>query len=272
MQIITNKPCPLPFLLSLLQPIDFPHKLGICERLFGKAIAPLGICWVKTGSGLVWKLDLANPTHRWIVYGKYEGAAFLNWAKKNLPPDGIVIDSGASIGQMLMYLAQYIPQGKVLAFEPGREASEWLQECLRLNPLPVELIRAGLGNNSSQLRLCPIGDDHQHGAQSQISETEGELVEIVKLEDELQSRGISTVDLWTLDVEGYEVPALQGVEELLRQKRIKALYVEISGENSQKVRDYLSQFGYQCYLFEPSGKIYKPAKFPVHTNGLFLPK
>ena len=98
MQIITNKPCSLPFSLSLLQPIDFPHKLGICERLFGKAIAPLGICLVKTGAGLVWKLDLANPTHRWIVYGKYEGASFLNWAKNYLPANGVVIDSGASIG------------------------------------------------------------------------------------------------------------------------------------------------------------------------------
>jgi hypothetical protein len=123
----------IPLLLTLLQPIDFPHKLGICERLFGKAIAPLGICFVKTGSGLVWKLDLANPTHRWIVYGKYEGASFINWAKHNLSPNGVVIDSGASIGQMLMYLAQYTPQGKVLAFEPGKEAADWLQECLLSN-------------------------------------------------------------------------------------------------------------------------------------------
>lgn len=90
---------PLP--LTWLQFIDFPYKLGICERIFGKAIAPYGICWIKTGSRLVWKLDLANPTHRWIVYGKYEGSAFLNWAKNYLPTNGIVIDSGASIGQML---------------------------------------------------------------------------------------------------------------------------------------------------------------------------
>jgi hypothetical protein len=40
------------------------------------------------------------------VYGKYEGAPFLNWAKKFLAPNAIIIDSGANIGQMLMYLAQ----------------------------------------------------------------------------------------------------------------------------------------------------------------------
>ena len=266
-----NNLCSLPLPLSLLQPIDFPHKLGICERLFGTAIASHNICWTNTGAGIPWKLDLANPTHRWIVYGKYEGAHFLNWAKAFLPANGIVIDSGASVGQMLMYLAQYIPEGKVLAFEPGKEAADWLQECLEFNEhLPVELIRAGLGNTPAQLRLCPMGDEHQHGAQSQISETEGESIEIVKLADALQSREISSVDIWTLDVEGYEVPALQGAEDLLKQKQIKALYVEISGENSKRVRDYLSQFGYKCYLFGSNGKLYQPTEFPSHTNGLFL--
>lgn len=269
----TSEISSLPLLLSWLQPVDFPHKLGICERIFGGGIAARGICWIKTGSGLVWKLDLNNPTHRWIVYGKYEGAAFINWAKNYLPNDGVVIDSGASIGQMLMYLAQYVSQGKVLAFEPGQEALDWLQECLKKNSkLPVELIRAGLGQEPAQLRLRPMGDAHQHGAQSQISETDGESIQIVKLANELNVRNIETVNLWTLDVEGYEIPALQGVEDWLKQKRIKALYVEISGENSQKVRDYLSQFGYQCYLFNPDGTTYRPTKFPIHTNGLFLPQ
>ena len=147
-----------------------------------------------------------------------------------------------------------------------------MQECLEFNQyLPVELIRAGLGNAPAQLRLCSMGDEHQHGAQSQISETEGELIEIVMLANELKSRGISSVDLWTLDVEGYEVPALQGAEDLLKRKQIKALYVEISGDNSKRVREYLGQFGYKCYLFKPNGKLYSPMEFPSHTNGLFLP-
>jgi len=50
-------------LIPFLQSIDFPHKLGICEKLFGKAIASSGICWVKTCTGLAWKLDLNDPTH-----------------------------------------------------------------------------------------------------------------------------------------------------------------------------------------------------------------
>ncbi|MEP0885046.1 FkbM family methyltransferase [Trichocoleus sp. ST-U3] len=265
--------CSLPLPLAWLQPFDFPHKLGVCERLFGRAITSQGICWVKTGSGIPWKLDLTNPTHRWIVYGKYGGAGFLNWAQKFLPPNGIVVDSGANIGQMLMYLAQWIPQGKLLAFEPGTEAADWLEECLTTHTaLPVELLRFGLGASPAQLRLHHIGANYGHGAWNQISETEGEAIQIVRLADELAARFLDRVDLWKLDVEGYEIPTLQGAEVLLKEKRIRAIYAELSGDNGQRVRDYLSAFGYRCHLFDRNGKLYTPSQLSNHTNGLFLPE
>jgi len=263
----------LPLPLHWFQPFDFPHKLGICERLFGNAIARKGICWVKTGAGIPWKLDLANPTHRWIVYGKYEGAPFLNWTRKFLPADGIVVDSGANIGQMLQYLAQWVPQGKILAFEPGREAADWLKECLTTQAiLPVEILRFGLGASPAQLRLHNIGANYGHGAWNQTSETEGETIQIVRLADELAARSLEEVDLWKLDVEGYEIPALQGAEELLKEKRIRAIYAELAGDNGQRVQDYLATFGYCCHLFDRNGKLYTPSEFPNHTNGLFLPR
>ena len=267
----------LPFPLVWLQPFDFPHKLGICDRLFGGALAHHKICWVQTAAGIPWKLDLTNPVHRWIVYGKYEGAPFLNWARQFLPPDGIVVDSGANIGQILIYLAHYVPQGKILAFEPGQEQADWLEECLAVNTtLPVELIRRGLGASATQLCLSSSGPNHIHGYWSKVSETEGEPIEIVRLADELAARSIETVDLWKLDVEGYEVPAMQGVEELLKKQRIRAIYAEIGYQNSQRVLNYLEEFGYRCYLFDDNGKLFEPLQisnfqFPNWTNGLFLP-
>lgn len=264
--------CSLPLPLTWLQPFDFPHKLGICERLFGGAIAPQGICWVQTGAGIPWKLDLANPTHRWIVYGKYEGAPFLEWAQKFLPPDGIVVDSGANIGQMLLYLAQWVPQGKILAFEPGAEAADWLEECLATHAtLPVEILRFGLGASPAQLRLHNIGANYGHGAWNQVSETEGETIQVVRLADELAARSLETVDLWKLDVEGYEIQALQGAEMLLIKQRIRAVYAELSGENGERVRDYLAGFGYKCHFCDRNGELYIPSQLPNHTNGLFLP-
>ena len=263
---------PLP--LALIQPFDFPRKLGICERLFAHMLAERGICWVQTGAGIPWKLDLSNRTHRWIVYGKYENTFFLNWARKNLPDNGVIVDSGANIGQMLVYLAQYIPQGKVLAFEPGLEQANWLEECLAIhNQLPVEVIRYGLGADATQKYLQNLGDASIHGAWSEVSETEGEPIKIVRLAEELAERGIQKVDLWKLDVQYYEIPALEGAKELLELQQVKALWVELWDNNSLKIREYLAKFGYQCYLFDSRGKLYSPSpsSFPKRIDGLFLP-
>lgn len=262
----------LPMLLTLLQPVEFPSKLGICDRLFGSAIARHGVGWVKTGAGIPWKLDLNNPTHRWIVYGKYEGNVFLDWAKGFLPADAVIVDSGANIGQMLIYLAQWVPRGRVLAFEPGREQAEWLRECLRVHKrLPVELIQCGLGDTAFEARLQNNSPESVHGAQSEVSLIDGRPIRIVRLADELKSRAITKVDLWKLDVEGYEIPALRGAEEFLKERRIKAIYAELAGDNGERIREYLSGFGYVCHLFDRRETLQAAIELPAHTNGLFLP-
>lgn len=262
----------LPRPVRWLQGVDFPHKLGICERLFGRSLSPRGVCWAQTAAGIPWKVDLTNPTHRWIVYGKYEGSPFLDWAREFLPPDGVVVDSGANIGQMLLYLAQWVPRGRVLAFEPGREQAAWLAECLRVHDgLPVELIKRGLGASPGRVFLKNLGSENIHGAWSQVSEDEGEPIEIARLADELKARSIEKVDLWKLDVEGYEVPALRGAEELLAGRRIRALYVEMVGANGIAIRDYLAELGYRGHLFDQRGRLTPLDRPPQHTNGLFLP-
>ncbi|MCD8487459.1 MAG: FkbM family methyltransferase [Desertifilum sp.] len=267
---------PLPFPLKFLQPLDFPRKLGICDRLFGHQLAENGICWVQTSTGIPWKLDLTNPIHRWIVYGKYEGAAFLKWLRHFVPSDGIVIDSGANIGQMLLYIAQWLPQGQVFAYEPGTAQADWLAECLAANPhLPVKLIRKGLGATQTQLKLATPGPQSAHGLWSHISETEGEPIEIVRLSDELGNFSVSQVDVWKVDLEGYEIPAFQGAKELLENQKIRALYVEMGSKNYQETVDFLKQLNYTCYLFDARGQLFNLEQsphysFPIWTNGLFL--
>lgn len=261
----------LPRVVTALQNVEFPHKLGILDRIFGAALSRLGICWVDTAAGIPWKLDFTNSTHRWIAYGKYEGPGFLRWAAGFLPEDGMVVDSGANIGQMLIYLARMVPKGRVLAFEPGAAQGDWLAECLAHNAgLPVELIRVGLGDRRRTAFLNDGGYALTHGGQSQISETDGTPVQIAPLAEELQRRSIGRVDLWKLDVEGHEVPALEGARPLLEANAIRAIYVEMHGENGRIIRDYLAPFGYRCHTLTTSGAVRVLGVLPGHGNGLFL--
>jgi FkbM family methyltransferase len=268
-----NKPTRGPMGLRLVQPLEFPHKLGVCERILGSQLSRLGIAWVETAAGIPWKLDLRNATHRWIVYGKYEGAPFLDWARAYLPPDGVVVDSGANIGQMLLYLAQWVPRGCVLAIEPGKHQADWLTECLAANPqLPVELIRLGLGAQRDSAFLNNPGNDDRHGSWNRVSTTSGEKIDMVPLVELLDERGMNHVDLWKLDVEGYEVAALQGAEDFLRDHRIRAIYSELDGDKGRAVVQHLAARGYELHTFSRRGEAKRVrAVSSEHTYGLFLP-
>ena len=262
----------LPWLLKSIQGLEFPHKLGVCDRLFGRALATHGVCWVPTAASIPWKLDLVNSTHRWIVYGKYEGPGFLQWARTFLPPSGVVIDSGANIGQMALYLAQWVPQGIVLAFEPGEEQADWLDECLQLNSfLSVEVVRLALGANTSELYLTKAGLSTNHGTQNYVSASGGTPVHVIRLSDEMKRRGISKVDLWKLDVEGYEFEALLGAESLLRDRAIRALYIEIQDLHQAEILAYLRSFGYRSYSISWRGIPLPADRFADFDMGLFLP-
>jgi FkbM family methyltransferase len=267
------KPIELSRTLRIIQSFEFPHKLGICDRIFGRSLSKRGICWVKSSTGIIWKLDLTSSSDRWIVYGKYEGAAFLDWAKSFLPKNGIVVDSGANIGQMLLYLAQYVPEGKVLAFEPGPAPGAWLQECLELNQdLPVELIKAGLGLKHGAAKLMEQGAVSIHGGQNCISESTGIPIVLTSLSHEIAVREIDRVDLWKLDVEGYEIEALKGALPLLESKRIRALYVEMFEANGLRILEFLTNVGYACYSVEGKNRLRPMTKPPAFVNGLFLPR
>jgi len=261
----------LPMALIALRRLEFPRKLGVFERVFGRRLGELGICWVETSTGRVWKLDLANPTHRWIVFGKYEGGGFIDWATCNLRPDATVIDSGANIGQMLLYLAPCLAQGRLFAFEPGNEAADWLQECLAMHPdLPVHLRREGLGERDATLFLAQLGPPGSHGSWNRISATDGTPVHVVTLDEAADREGIRKIDLWKLDVEGHEVAALSGARTLLRSRRIAAIYVELAFGNGSQIVEKLHEFGYHGFHFDRRGRLMPLTAIPEHANGLFL--
>ena len=269
--------------IGAAQRLEFPKKLGICERLFGAALARRGVAWMPVRTGLRWKLDLRNPTHRWIVYGYYD-PAFLKWAERRLTPASVVVDSGANIGQTVLYLAARARQGLVLAVEPGAHAAAWLAECLEANRGklgPVEIVRAALGAAKGEVFLEDTwGGERFHGGSSSISAERGERVPMIRLSDLLDEKKIASVDLWKLDVEGYELEALEGARKHLEAKRIRALYVELFRqdkpeyfEHGLKIRRFLDSLGYDCYVFKGSrpGPVREAAPSRA-SDGLFLPR
>jgi FkbM family methyltransferase len=247
-------PEPLPFALRMLRRLPLPRKLGALERLFGRRLAARGVAWVQTADGPVWKLDLRSSDQRWIVYGDYCGPVFINWARRWLRSGGVVIDSGANVGQTLLYFASR-PATKVYAFEPNPQCQAWLHECLAAQTgWDVTVVPQGLSDARSTMQLRVPGFTGQQGAQGTMRPdwygtvaADTFSVKVDRLDDFLRARKIDRVRLWKLDVEGWEMQALRGAENALRAQAIDAIYVELHPSNAVAASAFLAGKGYSVY-------------------------
>lgn len=258
----------LPIGLSLFRQLPIPRKLGVLDYFFAQDLQKLGVNWVTSSAGPVWKLDLRNATHRWIVYGDYEGPDFIRWAKKWLQEDSVVVDSGANIGQVLLYLAPKIRTGKYIAVEPNPQARSWLLECLKRYPQwSVTVESFGLGATKGRASLFGAEGESAVGSHGSLKTGEGNI-EVRTLDEYCQESRIQKIDLWKLDMEGGEEAALRGARELLERKAIKALVLETDEERFERDYENMKAQGYESRTW--GGARLQRVKKGFYGNVLFV--
>jgi len=256
--------------MTALQKIPFPKKLGILDILFGGCLVGQGITCLKTSPGPVWKLDLRNPTHRWIVYGDYEGPGFIPWAKRWIREDSVVVDSGANIGQVLLYLAPKIRTGNYIAVEPNPVARAWLLECLERYPeWTVTVESFGLGASPGRASLFGAEGESAVGSHGSLKTGAGDI-EVITLDEYCSEKGIEKIDLWKLDMEGGEEAALKGARGLLNRKAIKALVLETDEKRFGRDGENMKAHGYQAR--EWRGSVLREVRKGFYGNILFVPE
>lgn len=196
---------------------------------------------------------------------------FLNWVRKTIPTTGVVVDSGANIGQMAVYFAQVVREGKVFAFEPGAKQVAWLAECVERNShLPIEIVHAGLSDNQRNSFLLNDGNAHTHGSWCKVSEAGGEPIQLITLDAFIAKNGIRHVSLWKMDMEGHEPAALRGASGALQAGAIGALYVELSGGSGAWITEFLGKLGYLPFHPDGRGDIHPARHWDAYENVLFV--
>lgn len=136
--------------------------------------------------------------------------------QNRLPPDAVVADIGAYIGVVTVLLATLCPKGHVYAFEPVAENFVHLTGNVAANGLDnVTTQRVALLDRDGEVNF---EYDPGYPGGSHVG-TSGGAVPSVRFDTWAREAGIDRLDLVKLDVEGVEIPVLDGAAEALRRFR-----------------------------------------------------
>jgi len=145
-----------------------------------------------------------------------------------LPNDAIIVDGGANAGFFTIPVAQRV-RGRdirIISFEPQRQLFQALGGSLAINGLShVYLHNYGLGAEpgTAQLPVVDYGVAQDFGTVSLNDKTTVDehvwMADRVVDVTSIDTMALPRLDFFKLDVEGYEVPALTGALNTIRQYR-----------------------------------------------------
>ena len=135
-----------------------------------------------------------------------------------------VLDVGANVGESAMELHAILPDAAVYSFEPLADSFAKMEAGLKGQPwwkgfnvaASAEAGEAVIHRSSYALSssLLPMGQAHKDNYPYTAGASQ-ETIITVRLDDVVREHGITGPILLKLDVQGFEVPALQGATQTL---------------------------------------------------------
>ena len=154
---------------------------------------------------------------------------------RNLGPVRTVVDVGANRGQFALAARHCFPQARIVSFEPlagpaalyravfaGDDRARLVEAAIGPEPGEATIHVSARDDSSS---LLPI-TARQNALFPGTAETGTAIIQVTRLADALPAGEIAAPALLKLDVQGFELPALAGCEDVL--ERFAWVYVECS--------------------------------------------
>jgi FkbM family methyltransferase len=147
-------------------------------------------------------------------------AKVADYLRRHVAAGSEVWNVGANVGVFALQLAHWVgPQGRVVAFEPNPAAASMLARNVKLNGLEdrIEIARVAVGRAPGTVEFFVSGTDGMGRAgvpNPLLTGAKPVTVAVTSLDQEAVRRGRMPA-LVMMDIEGWEIPALQGAETLI---------------------------------------------------------
>ncbi|MGB6430239.1 MAG: FkbM family methyltransferase [Candidatus Acidiferrales bacterium] len=171
-----------------------------------------------------------------------------------------MVDGGANIGYSTsIFAARLGSKGKIHSFEPDPRAFCELQKNVRVwedrgQCGPFVLHHAALGARTGTATLHVPESSGWNGGRARIETTPiaepGSRLEVNLVSLDEVFRSGERISVVKLDLEGFELDALMGMEQMLRERRIDHIVFEEFGDFPAPTHEFLRKAGYSVFGLE----------------------
>lgn len=253
-------------------PFNSGHKLnGIVQYLKWQIICrlnehPIIYPFTENSKLLMWKGLSGADGNYYCGLVEFDDMGFL---LHFLTSDDLFIDIGANIGAYTILASAEI-KSKSISIEPIPNTFKTFAKNILINQLQdkVTALNIGLGSSEGVLKFTKSLDTVNHVA----TEGEKDTVDIkVHTLDSIVSE--QHPSLIKIDVEGFETEVLNGAENTLANKDLKAIIIELNGSGDRygydenKIHQKLIKFGFKPFSYNPKlRKLKQISTFGSHNT------
>lgn len=189
------------------------------------------------------------------IYTGLEEFADMAYVLHVLRPTDLFIDVGANVGSYTILACRAVGAAGY-AFEPIPGTYGRLQENIRLNHLEnkVACLNVGIGSVPGTIKFTAGLNTMNHALADSERDPGAVEVKVVTLDGILKDKDPSLVKI---DVEGYEMPVLEGASETLKKESLHSIIMELNGSAARygyqesKIVEMMRDFGFGGYTYEP---------------------
>lgn len=242
------------FLLGLPEPLrslrNVPILGNLAHRLSHSFVPADEKVWarVERGCGEGLWLELNPRTGQHYLRGEVE-PAIQEILSNRLKPGMVFYDLGANIGFFSLLAARLVgAAGQVFSFEPDPEIAARLRRNIARNGfINATVVEAGIWSESREVNFVAADSSSPDRGLGKfvagVNSPSGTPVRCVALDDFVRSA--PTPDIVKCDVEGAEIEAFRGAENLLAARHPVILCEMHSNANDSFLREYFLRFGYR---------------------------
>jgi len=225
-------------------------------------------------------VDLSDLVPRLLYFLGYYEYGLTNLIRQTLKPGDTFLDVGSHIGYYTVMSGLLVgPGGSVHSFEPIPEIYSRLQDNVALNELGnVYTNRAAVYDRDGELEIF-VPHPGNTGTGSFVMQPNSSdrsiLCPAIAIDSYVRAQAIKRVRLIKIDIEGAELAALHGMEELLSSSgppdvicEVVPVLLERAGSAYQEIRGFMGNLGFRARVITDQGLVDPPkGALPVPEAG-----